>query len=451
MKDTYNDSETMHGTTLEAEYDAIFEGDEKANNLLKLTSDKFTRRQEVVKISDIGFSNPIKMGRQKTMIGLTQSVKELGVVTPIHIMYVGSENESDGYKYVLIDGLRRIFGAMKNSIKEIDAVIWDFKDKELGMELLLPLSLILNRHQKRSWSEIWDLYRVLEMRSQVTPGTLEYLLQLNGGDAMKLKDIMLCDYSEIKEALLNDEKDLDGCYRMLQKMRKEEDRLGKDDATGFSDTVENAEEVTSNNTESEGVLSDQDVLELLEMADDLSSLDVDSDDFSELNNSSFEDEKQKVGERHPVDPAIRQGTFQRDKYKCRCCSTGGVAFLGTLVYHHAIPVHCGGADTVENGLTLCDACHITLHICEKNGGKIPMTEEQFNEYTEDEQRRIKLIIKYAKIAVEAARRKGLSRDVIKEEANKSARHRMPGEGLTENQAGFAVANLSEKTQEEVVE
>lgn len=48
------------------------------------------------------------MGRQRTITGLSQSVKELGVVTPIHVMAVAEEDASDDYKYVLIDGLRRI-------------------------------------------------------------------------------------------------------------------------------------------------------------------------------------------------------------------------------------------------------------------------------------------------------------------------------------------------------
>lgn len=452
--EVYNENEEMHGTSLESEYDSTFSGEEKADMLLKLTSDKFTRHQERIKIKQIGFTEPIKRGRKKTMTGLTASVKDIGVVDPIHVMLTEEsdleDSDDDDFKYILLDGVRRVFGAMKNGIEEIDAIVWDFKDKEQGMELALVLSLVLNRTQRREWSEVWDLYQILEMQTSITPGTLEYLLQLNGGDAMKLKDVMLCDYDEPKAMLLNNEKDLEACYKLLQKLRKEEDQLAKEDATGFSDTVEGAEEVTSNNTETEdgGQLSDQDVLELLEMVDDISEGDIESADFSEMNTSSFEDEHQKVGERHPVDPAIRQGTFQRDDYKCRCCGTGGVAFLSTLVYHHAIPVHCGGADTVENGLTLCDSCHLTLHTTEKNGGKIAMTEAQFNEYDEKEQKRIKLIIKYAKIAVEAAKRKGVNKDKIREEANKSARHRMPGEGLSENQAGFAVAERNKSVSEE---
>lgn len=432
--DSYDES-GVASSSLSAEYDATFTGEEKASNLLKITSEAFIRRTDKIKISQIGISEPLKVGRMNTTIGLTSSVKELGVVTPIHVMTM--EDEDDDFKYMLVDGLRRMFAARKNGQEYIDAVIWDFHDKERGMDIALSLSLILNRTQTRSWGEKWELYKILELQSEITPGTLEYLLQLESGDAMKLKDVMLCPYEEVINALLNNEKDLDGCYKMLQKLRKEEDKLAMEDARGVTDTIEDSDDIAGNNLEAEdGQLSDDDVYKLLEMVNDSDIDDVTDDDFDDLNTSAFGAETQKVGERHPVDPAIRQGTFQRDKFKCRCCGTGGVAFLATLIYHHAIPVHCGGQDTVENGLTLCDSCHQTLHCAEKAGGKIPMTEAQFKEYSEEEQERIKRILKFAKIAVKAAQMRGVSKDKIIEEANRSARHRMPGENLKETQRSF---------------
>lgn len=439
MSDTsYDENASVVGSSFESEYDATFSGEEKLNNLLKITSDSYTRKFERIKISQIGFTDPIKKSRAETMTGLTSTIKDLGVLDPIDVMTV--EDPDDDYKYVLIAGLRRVFGALKNGQTEIDAIVWDFKDKDQGNDLALYLGLILNRTQKRNWGETWHLYQILELQSAITPGTLEYLLQLESGDAMKLKDVMLCDYDEVKEALLSGEKNLEACYKMLAKLRKEEDQLAKEDAMGTADAVEGADEIASDNTGEGGQLTDQDVMELLEMVDSTDDSDLTDEDFDGLNQSAFSDEHQKVGDRHPVDPAIRQGTFQRDNFRCRCCGTGGVAFLATLVYHHAIPVHCGGADTVENGLTLCDSCHQTLHCAEKAGGKIPMTKEQFEEYDEDEQLRIKKILKFANVAVEAAKRKGISKEKIMKEANRSARHRMPGETLKETQIGFATTN-----------
>lgn len=440
--------------SMQAEYDATFSGDERASNLLKITSDKFTRTKRVIKISEIGFSEPVKVGRQRTITGLSQSVKELGVVTPIHVMAVAEEDASDDYKYVLIDGLRRIFGAMKNGVTEIDAVVWDFKDKERGMELLLPLGLMLNRTQRRSWKEIWDLYRILEMQSAITPGTLEFLLQLEAGDAMKLKDVMLCEYSEVKEALLSEEKNLDGCYKMLQKMRKEEDQLSKDDATGFSDTVENSEELTSSEPSEGGDLSEQDVRELLEMAD---SLDDESalaaEDFNSMAtpDESFVDQ-QKVGDRHPLDPALRQAVLARDDFTCKCCGMRMVgARLGLIAVHHILPVHTGGKDTLDNLTTLCVGCHILLHICERNGGTIMMSEEDFKSLMPSEQTSLKRALRLARIAIQADKRRGLSKEQIASVTKDALRHPMPGKDLKENQIAYSYSQAHKASENAEVE
>lgn len=435
-----------------ADYGETKDGtEERAFNLLSLTSDKFSLSTEVIKIGEIGLSEPTKRGRQKTMIGLTQSVKDMGILTPIHVMKVAEEDATDDYKYVLIDGLRRMFGAIKNGMTEICATVWDFEDKEKGMELLLPLSLMLNRQQKRQWSEVWDLYRILELQSAITPGTLEFLLQLEAGDAMRLKDVMLCDYSEVKEALLSGEKNLDACYKMLQKMRKEEDQLGKDDATGFGDTVEGAEEVAGDVTEGSEQLTDQDVLELLEMADSLDDdSEVSSDDFSDMStpDSDFVDQ-QKVGERHPLDPALRQAVLARDDFTCRCCGMKMIgARLGLIAVHHIIPVHCSGKDELKNLVTLCSNCHILLHVLERNGGTILMPESEFNELLPSEKSSMKRALKLARIAIAADKRKGLSKEQIGNATKDSIRHRMPGVGLKENQIAYSYAKANKQSGEE---
>lgn len=423
--------------------------EERALNLLSLTSDKFSLSTEVIKIGEIGLSEPTKRGRQKTMIGLTQSVKDMGILTPIHVMKVAEEDATEDYKYVLIDGLRRMFGAIKNGMTEICATVWDFEDKEKGMELLLPLSLMLNRQQKRQWSEVWDLYRILELQSAITPGTLEFLLQLEAGDAMRLKDVMLCDYSEVKEALLSGEKNLDACYKMLQKMRKDEDQLGKDDATGFGDTVDGAEEVAGDVTEGSEQLTDQDVLELLEMADNLDDdSEVSSDDFSDMStpDSAFVDQ-QKVGERHPLDPALRQAVLARDDFTCRCCGMRMIGVrLGLIAVHHILPVHVGGKDTMENLVTLCLNCHNSLHCIERNGGTIMMSEKDFNNLFPSEKSSLKRALKFARIAIEADKRRGMSKEQVAAVTKDVLRHPMPGTNLKENQAIYTAVESSKKIQ-----
>ena len=421
------------------EYDAAFTDEERTQNLMKLTSDAFTRTMQKIKIRQIGFTEPIKEGRRYTMSGLTTLVKDLGVLTPIHVMTVPEESEDDDYKYILLDGLRRVYAALKNQQEEIDAVVWDFKDKDKGMDLALFVSLLLNRTQKKKWLEIWNTYQVLELQSAITPGTLEYLLQLESGDAMKLKDVMLCEYEEVKQALINEEKDLDGAYKMLAKLRKDENQLDKEDTMGLSDTVEGAEDLGTEKQAPLPQLSDEDVMELLDMADLDDLDDVTEEDFDEMNKSSFGDEQQKVGERHPLDPALRQAVLQRDDFTCSCCGLRMIgARLGLIAVHHILPVHTGGKDTMENLTTLCVNCHLTLHICERNGGQILMSKEDFDKQTTEQQTALKKALKLARVAIEADKRKGLSKEDVARETQNAIRHPMPSIDK-ENEIAYSVA------------
>lgn len=419
---------------LAIEFDSAFMGDEAASAILKLTSNSFTRTVKRIQINQIGYTHPIKIGRQDTASGLTSTVRDLGVVTPIHVMTVDEDSETDDYKFILLDGLRRLWGALKNGHQEVDAVIWDFEDKERGVDMALVISLILNRVQKRTWKEVWDLYRILEMQHQLTPGTLEYLLQLEGGDAMKLKDVMLCEYEEVKQALLNGEKDLDGCYKMLQKLRKEEDKLYKDDTMGITDVVDDAEDLAGDNTDA--TLTDDDVRELLEMSSNLNDLeDVGEDDFDSMNtpDSDFVDQ-QKVGDRHALPPELRNAVLQRDDFVCQCCGLKMIgARAGLSAAHHVLPVHVGGRDTMENLTTLCVGCHITLHNMERNGGSIMMSKEDFDALPEKDQVSLKKALKLARIAIEADKRRGMNKESVRKATQDAIRHPMPGVGLKETQ------------------
>lgn len=439
--------------SLQKEYDANFSDEERIMNMLKVTSDMYTRTRKVINLKEVCISEPLKLGREQTMVGLTKSVKEMGVLTPIHVMTMEQvkdeddfEDEPDGmrnYKYILLDGLRRVFGALKNQVFEVDAIVWDFPDKEKGRQIALPLSLLLNRTQRRKWSEIWELFQILEMQSSVTPGTLEYLLQLEPGDAMKLKDCMLCDYEEVKECLLNNEKTLEQAYKLLQKLRKEENMLEKEESMGISN-VEEAQEIVGDASEGKEGLSEQDVRELLEMSD--SDIDVDDEDFGALNQG--EDHHQKVGEREPLDPALRQAVLHRDDFRCQICGVGGPAFLSVLAVHHKISVAAGGADALDNLVTLCLTDHIMVHVAERNGGKLQITKEEYDESSPEEQERFKKILKLSKVIVEANKRKGFTREQVFENTKSVMKHPMPGAGLAENRKAYVESKKEEQEKQE---
>lgn len=424
-----------------AEYEETFSNEERVSNALNLKKSSFTLKYGDVKLEDLSFTEPIKKGRKETYLGMTTTIKEVGILTPIHVMvtegYVdwldgGMSEEFQGFKYIVIDGFRRVYGGIKNGLKDCKAVIWEFEDKDLGSQLITSLSRLLNKVQIHSWSEIWYLYKVLELQTSMSPGTLEYLLSLESGDAMKLKDIMLCDYSEVKDELLGDKKTLSQCYNMLQKLRKDEDQLMIDDTKGISE-VDTAEEIIDKNDIVS--LSDDEVMELLDMIDDFSG-DLSEEDFDELAGNDIPDEGQRVGERHPLDPALRAAALSRDEYCCQVSSKGkglpADIALAILNVHHLIPVHAGGKDTLDNLITLSLDAHTLVHIIERRNGKLGMAKEDFDKLPVEEQDYFKRIMRIAHVAVEANRRVGNSKEKIKKSTSDSIRFKMPGTALKEN-------------------
>lgn len=420
------------------EYDQIFDGEEKLLHLMKLPSDAYTKKIITIEIDKIGIPEAMKKGRADTKIGLTTSIKELGVVVPIIVMTTEEQEDDDEYydetikryDYTLVHGLRRLFGARKNNIKVIEAIVLDFQNKDLGRNVALVLGLAMSKVRKRTWSEIWDLLQILELQSnfEITPGTVENLLDLEPGDYMKIKDVMLSDDEEARAELLSNKKSLEQCYRLLMKHRKEEDDLAKEDSRGLSEVAAVAEIV---NKEESPLLSDKEVSQLLEIGE---TTDSESLSLAELDKTSDIRgiEHQKSGERHIIDPIIKDRTLRRDNFRCRCCDTGGEAWLGVLVYHHTVPVSAGGPDTVENGLTLCANCHLTLHIYVE--GDLVLA--NYDTLPEAEKKTLKNIMKYGNIAINAYKIRNMNKAQIKAADSGSKRHLMPGEGLKGNTIAF---------------
>lgn len=428
---------------LQEEYESTFTNEEKVQHALKdINKHSFTLDVGIVDFNTILVSEPVKNGRKETYSGLTTSVAEMGILSPIHVMVLEGysnwlENHEEGEKYEgpmysILDGFRRVWAGYKNGITRSYAVIWNFEDKDKGVELSNILSLILNKVQRRSWNEIWYMYQLLEEQAQMTPGTLEYLLQLEPGDAMKLKDIMLCDYPEVIEDLTSNKKTLQQCYNTLQKLRKEEDKLLKDDNTGISD-MEQADGAIEKGGDQ--VLSNEEVNEILEMGDNFDG-DLSEEDFDELMGNNIPDERQTVGERHPLDPALRAAVLQRDGYCCQITGRGkGLPTpiaLSILNVHHKVPVHCGGTDTMDNLITVCLDAHTLIHIIERNMGKLGMSKEDFDALDEEEKTFITGVMKIARIAVEANKRMGRTHEQVKKDTSEAIKFKMPGTAQREN-------------------
>ena len=53
---------------------------------------------------------------------------------------------------------------------------------------------------------------------------------------------------------------------------------------------------------------------------------------------------------------LRRAAFDRDGWRCQDCGKAAA-----MEAHHVKPLEDGGANTVENLLTLCRDCHIRAH------------------------------------------------------------------------------------------
>ena len=444
----YNEYDEKSYDFQEEDYDSSSvsaDNDDSIASVMELNKGNFKIDMGAISISDIVIPTPIKDSRKETYLGLMRSVEELGVLVPIQVMvsegfaeYVEDEGTAEGYegpKYVLLDGLRRIFALKKNGLDRVNAVIYDFDDKDKGSDMINIISSILNKTQRKSWSEIWYMYQVLEGQSALTPGNIEYLLQLEPGDAMRLKEIMTRkdEFPEPAEDLLSKKKTLQQAYNMLNKLMKEQDQLAKEDISGVSDIDET--EGVVNEEGSDNKLSDDEVKEILDMEDSFDG-DLSEEDFDELMGNNLPDDRQTVGDRHPLDPALKAATLLRDGYCCQACGAGkGYPMkyaLSFLQSHHKISVANSGVDTEENIVTLCQNCHTTVHTLLKSGMKFGISKEEFDKLPESTKNTMKNVMRIARIDWEAGKRLGKNKDDFRRDNLNSSKFKMPGTDLSEN-------------------
>lgn len=76
--------------------------------------------------------------------------------------------------------------------------------------------------------------------------------------------------------------------------------------------------------------------------------------------------------------------------------------------------------------------NLLVHIIERRNGKLGMSKEDFDKLLEDEQEYFKRVMRIARVAVEANRRVGNSKEKIKKATSDSMKFKMPGAVLKEN-------------------
>ena len=448
------------------DYAQALNNSDSLESAIRGMSGGFTEHYEEVELKDLVLQEFVKHSRVDTHLGVTQGVRELGLIQPIVVtetaayarwLAEGSKGIFEGKKYYLIDGLRRVYSMIKLEYKKAMAIMVSFDDPDKGNDMIMLFRCLFNKHERMSWRETWGYLQVLDSSFALSSAVEEYLLGLNGGDVAKLKDIMgnADKYPEIVDNLYSDKKTLDQSYSALNKARKEENRLAQDDAQGISG-VDEAQDVVDDNSGSTQGLSDEETVKKLEMDSvyDATGNFGDSDFAngdagSSLAMSPEDYGGQKVHERHPLDPAIKNAVLRRDDFKCVACGTGGTPFLGALVVHHPVPVYAGGKDVFEspvfledeergiklnpenNLVTLCDTCHLALHsIAMRMGGKIPMTKEEFEGFSDNDKERLRRLKLFVEIEHRCDEKLGRKQKDLR------ISHRKPWEGVEDMVAAY---------------
>lgn len=409
-------------------------------------SSKLELKHKDIECDSIVLSNFKKISRKETLQGLDGLVRQWNVVAPIHVLALDDDDDS----YLLLDGLRRLVATMKNGNKTIPALVWNFEDKEEGRANANLIALMINRSQKYSVSEQWDLLQQLKSKNAYNPTLCEYLLQLEPGDAMKLEDVMTAegDYDEIRMKLLEGKCTIDAAYKKLCNARKKEDKLAKEDTLsmptgedgekgtkraskgsgeGVSDVVNPNEEGIEADTNSN--LSMEEVKEILEMSGNAE--DVDLDEVEDRSEEVRGPEVQDKHNRHVLDKDLRTAILSRDNFKCQCCGNGGMSYLPILTVHHRVPVAVGGPDKEENLITLCQNCHMRLHVYTMKGLRVNK-----EELTEEEMKTLKKIYFYGNEALDAFNKKHIKKSEQVKIMEDGAKHQMPGANLKENNAAY---------------
>lgn len=179
-----------------------------------------------------------------TLQGLTKQVQSMSTVVPVvltlteayykHLVSDKPVDEFMGQRFVLLQGLRRLFATLRVKAKTIPAVVQVFDNPEVINKRLDILSSVLQRSAKPNWAETYELVQRLADTHGFEYHEIDTIVGLGVGDALKLDDVMKDEkYPEVKDTL--EKKDLKSAYALLEKFRREDATLAAQDSVGLQD------------------------------------------------------------------------------------------------------------------------------------------------------------------------------------------------------------------------
>lgn len=384
-----------------------------------------------------------RIRKMESVDGLVKSIQSTGLLQPLTVAPTATQG-----LYVLLDGYRRIQACARAGKTRVPCVI----NNKVNTPEIPILEAMYNHSKNYKIKEQVDYIDYLEKQKGImNAAMIEYLLQMNSGDYTKLKDILTDNDDDIVTKLYDGIYDIATAFKKLEQRRKKEsaeEKENKKAARVYDDEKESgADQIKDSGEEADGdALTEEQIKALALNADELDN-DIDDTSLNEMiqednDIQGFKPHKQKTGEREYIDPIIKKTVMQRDKGTCQCCKRGGEQYVDVLDYHHILPVFLGGADTVDNGIMLCVACHRLVHLYSTDdlhidnallsGSYDELDDEQRLRYEnqeifEDEKRRFKRIIKLGSTIRKGIVARGMNREQYKKEhPNTGIGRRKPG-------------------------
>lgn len=325
-----------------------------------------------------------------TLQGLTKQVQSMSTVVPVvltlteaYYKYLMSDKPVDefmGQRFVLLQGLRRLFATLRVKAKTIPAVVQVFDNPEVINKRLDILSSVLQRSAKQNWAETYELVQRLADTHGFEYHEIDTLVGLGIGDALKLDDVMKDEkYPEVKDTL--EKKDLKSAYALLEKFRREDATLAAQDAVGLQD-MDGQVDYGMQIQEGVQVSSQEEVTQAL------GYLPQDDDEDSE--SAQLE-----------VSAAVRDAVLDREDGQCWACGLG--EFLESEVFRQTLQVFPVSSSLVQSDvdvqqvlqvqgedvpavLPLCPSCFALMSIWAKTHDTGIAPEESVSVPEDDQER-----------------------------------------------------------------
>lgn len=270
-----------------------------------------------------------------TLQGLTKQVQSMSTVVPVvltlteayykHLVSDKPVDEFMGQRFVLLQGLRRLFATLRVKAKTIPAVVQVFDNPEVINKRLDILSSVLQRSAKPNWAETYELVQRLADTHGFEYHEIDTLVGLGVGDALKLDDVMKDEqYPEVKDTL--EKKDLKSAYSLLEKFRREDATLAAQDSVGLQD-MDGQVDYGMQIQEGVQVSSQEEVTEALGY--------LPQDEEEDSSSAQLE-----------VSAAVRDAVLDREDGQCWACGLG--EFLDSEVFRQTLQVFPVSSSLVQS-------------------------------------------------------------------------------------------------------